>query len=111
MNLIFCMFWCCFWWGSLAHNFHFMNIGEPNSTVPAHNNNFIGHEGLGEPNSIASALNNNYIRHVFVGKPNLASSSLFKYKWFEQKLDHFNPTDSRTWKQVLIYLIYTKAIC
>jgi hypothetical protein len=27
-------------------------------------------------------------------------TSLAPEQWFEQKLDHFNPTDNRTWKQV-----------
>jgi pimeloyl-ACP methyl ester carboxylesterase len=37
-----------------------------------------------------------------IGKPNLpisARSLIFENKWFEQKLDHFNPIDTRTWKQ------------
>lgn len=41
--------------------------------------------GLGEPNS---PVNKNIIE--------------VEDKWFEQKLDHFNPTDGRTWKQVLM---------
>jgi len=28
-----------------------------------------------------------------------------KNKWFEQELDHFNATDTRTWKQVILYYI------
>lgn len=39
--------------------------------------------GLGEPNS-----------------PLLLKSMNFEDEWFVQKLDHFNPTDNRTWKQV-----------
>ncbi|XP_026821107.1 putative serine protease K12H4.7 [Rhopalosiphum maidis] len=37
-----------------------------------------------------------------IGEPNipiLVRSSIFENKWFEQKLDHFNPIDTRTWKQ------------
>lgn len=30
-------------------------------------------------------------------------------KWFIQKLDHFNPTDNRTWKQV--YKFCLKSLC
>jgi len=39
--------------------------------------------GLGEPNS-----------------PLTKSVINIEDKWFLQKLDHFNPTDNRTWKQV-----------
>ncbi|XP_025192142.1 putative serine protease K12H4.7 [Melanaphis sacchari] len=65
MNLIFCVVWCCLWWGSLANESSFMKL-------------------------------------VGVGKPYLPISTrslVFENKWFEQKLDHFNPIDTRTWKQ------------
>lgn len=41
--------------------------------------------GLGEPNS-----------------PENKNTFDVEDKWFEQKLNHFNPTDGRTWKQVLM---------
>jgi len=72
MNLIFCVLWCCLWFGALADKYSFMKL-----------------VGVGRPNSVAS------------GK-----SLVIENKWFTQKVDHFNPTDTRTWKQVLIYLIY-----
>lgn len=40
---------------------------------------------------------------VGVGEPNTPENKnviTVEDKWFIQKLDHFNPTDSRTWKQV-----------
>lgn len=44
------------------------------------------HVGLGEPNSPEN-------RNIFDVED----------KWFEQNLNHFDPTDGRTWKQVLNY--------
>jgi len=41
---------------------------------------------------------------VGLGEPNLPlTKNVFNVedKWFVQKLDHFNPTDNRTWKQVM----------
>lgn len=41
--------------------------------------------------------------HVGLGEPNLpinTNAINLEDKWYEQKLDHFNPTDTRTWKQV-----------
>lgn len=32
------------------------------------------------------------------------SNLIVKTEWFLQRLDHFNPTDTRTWKQVFIIL-------
>jgi len=67
MNLIFCVFWCCFWWVSSAHKISFIRLiseGKPHS-------------------SFASRVLN------------------VENKWFKQKVDHFNPTDTRTWMQVL----------
>lgn len=40
---------------------------------------------LGEPNTSKSSL--------------LHSSAFVRTKWYEQKLDHFNPRDNTTWKQ------------
>jgi len=59
----------------------------------------------------ASAHKISYMRLVGVGKPNLPASSkslIIENKWFNQKVDHFNPTDTRTWKQVLIHIIDNK---
>lgn len=46
--------------------------------------------GLGEPNAVENKTLNE-----------------FEDKWFVQKLDHFNPTDTRTWKQVSSFLMIT----
>jgi hypothetical protein len=48
---------------------------------------------------------------VGVGEPNTPENKNVndvKDKWFIQKLDHFNPTDGRTWKQVF-YLCYNNS--
>jgi len=40
---------------------------------------------------------------IGLGEPNLPASLRTmntEDEWFIQKLDHFNPTDNRTWKQV-----------
>jgi len=57
----------------------------------------------------ASADKGSFMKLVGIGKPNspaTARSMAIENKWFKQKVDHFNPTDKRTWKQVLIFLIY-----
>lgn len=74
MNLIFCVVWCCLWWGSLANE------------------------------------SRSYKKLAGIGKPNITAvltRRIFENKWFEQKLDHFNPIDTRTWKQVLIIIYNT----
>lgn len=40
---------------------------------------------------------------IGLGEPNAAimTNANVEDKWFEQKLDHFNPTDVRTWNQVM----------
>jgi len=79
MYLIFCLIWCCLWCGLSAHFSSFttlVGIGEPNA----------------RPTLIGTSLkarNKNFLRQDFI----------------TQKLDHFNPSDNRTWKQVLIKLI------
>jgi hypothetical protein len=45
-------------------------------------------------------------KHGMLGIPMSKSFKIDEYElpkdeWFEQKLDHFNPADIRTWKQVL----------
>lgn len=43
---------------------------------------------------------------VGAGEPNTPENKnviAVEDEWFIQKLDHFNPTDGRTWKQVLHY--------
>ena len=40
-------------------------------------------------------LQNSVIHHHHVNK----TENFTKAEWFEQTLDHFNPTDDRTWKQ------------
>lgn len=41
---------------------------------------------------------------VGLGEPNLSSNEPnVEDEWFVQKLDHFNPTDTRTWNQVKLY--------
>lgn len=72
MNLIFCVLWCCIWFGASADKGSFMKL-----------------VGVGKPNS-----------------PATARSMDIETKWFKQKVDHFNSADIRTWKQVLIFLIY-----
>lgn len=51
--------------------------------------------------SLISCMGN---RRIGLGEPNFPESRNnvmeFEDKWFTQKLDHFNPTDNRTWKQV-----------
>lgn len=41
-----------------------------------------------------------------LGAPETNKTTLPPEEWFEQTLDHFNPTDGRTWKQVSIQLGY-----
>lgn len=45
----------------------------------------------------------NYKKLIGVGEPNSPTTrnSISEDKWFVQKLDHFNYTDTRTWKQVI----------
>jgi len=53
---------------------------------------------------VSSAHKSSFMRLVGVGRPYSPASSrslMIENKWFEQKVDHFNPTDTRTWKQVL----------
>lgn len=41
---------------------------------------------------------------IGLGEPNLPidiNGINVEDKWFVQKLDHFNPTDNRTWNQVI----------
>jgi len=43
-------------------------------------------------------------KHGMLGIPKsikIDEYELPKDEWFKQKLDHFNPVDKRTWKQVL----------
>lgn len=50
-------------------------------------------------------------RHVGLGQPNTPENineMEFEDNWFVQKLDHFNPTDNRTWKQVQTIVIQKK---
>ncbi|XP_060862766.1 putative serine protease K12H4.7 [Metopolophium dirhodum] len=65
MNLIFCVLWCCLWFGALADKGSFMKL-----------------VGVGRPNALATSR-----------------SIAIENKWFTQNVDHFNPTDTRTWKQ------------
>lgn len=42
-------------------------------------------------------------RYVGIGEPNMPNNRRVidvEDKWFLQKLDHFNPTNNRTWEQV-----------
>ncbi|XP_022176436.1 putative serine protease K12H4.7 [Myzus persicae] len=48
------------------------------------------------------AHNGSFMRLVGVGKPNLTTTTrslIIENKWFKQKVDHFNPSDKRTWNQ------------
>lgn len=42
-------------------------------------------------------------KHGNLGEPVLSSKTyvLPKEQWFTQNLDHFNPTETRVWKQVM----------
>lgn len=56
----------------------------------------------------STALYNTNKNLIGVGKPTDSHNTLrlvFEDKWFVQKLDHFNPTDTRRWKQVPDYII------
>jgi len=46
--------------------------------------------GLGEPNSVKT------------------TNTTCEDKWFVQKLDHYNPTEYRTWNQVLKHYTYLR---
>ncbi|KAF0772639.1 putative serine protease K12H4.7 [Aphis craccivora] len=73
MSLIFCLLWCCLWWGSSAEFSSFTSL-----------------VGLGAPTSA-------FIRARSI-KMSLNQFNI-EDSWIEQKLDHFNPNDKRTWKQ------------
>ncbi|VVC45708.1 Alpha/Beta hydrolase fold,Peptidase S28 [Cinara cedri] len=49
----------------------------------------------------SSTVNSIKQKYVGLGEPNSPTTDLinFEDKWFQQKLDHFNPTETRTWKQ------------
>ncbi|XP_001947565.2 putative serine protease K12H4.7 [Acyrthosiphon pisum] len=50
----------------------------------------------------ALADKGSFLKLVGVGRPNsvaTARSLIIEDKWFKQKVDHFNPSDTRTWKQ------------
>jgi len=86
MSLIFCLLWCCLWWGSSAEFSSFTSL-----------------VGLGAPTSA-------FIRARSI-KMSLNQFNI-EDSWIIQKLDHFNPNDKRTWKQVLINLsIYDSKTC
>lgn len=63
-----------------------------------------------------SAYNSSIIELVGNGVQHLTFLShksqynIVKNKWFEQELDHFNITDTRTWKQVLLYYRFFNCI-
>lgn len=44
-------------------------------------------------------LGRKYGGNLNIGE-SIARAGLPPVQWFEQNLDHFNPTDARTWKQV-----------
>ncbi|CAI6359152.1 unnamed protein product [Macrosiphum euphorbiae] len=73
MKLIFCLIWSCLWCG-----------------ISAHFRSFTSLVGIGEPNR----------RPSLIGTSLRAATLNFIIEDFiEQKLDHFNPTDNRTWNQ------------
>lgn len=39
-----------------------------------------------------------------IGKPNGNSEKVFADQWFTQNLDHFSPTNLKTWQQVTVTL-------
>ncbi|XP_060859758.1 putative serine protease K12H4.7 [Metopolophium dirhodum] len=73
MRLIFCLIWCCLWCGGSAHFSSFTRL-----------------VGIGEPNARPSLIGTSL---------KAAGLNFVTEDFIVQKLDHFNPTDNRTWKQ------------